>query len=374
MRSFLIVAVLMGCTEVETAEAPAALHHVKRIDVRTSEPATVIAYRAEYSATWIVPTQQRPGHYQLAVTGPYRLTVICEDADTGSVVIRQLARTPEDDRRIDVTCNTLPGAHLVSGTMVQPGGVWLGQLAAFGSAANWMFDLAADRGKHAIVATTDTRIAVRRHVTVKHDTTIAPIDIDAEGHALVPTTFTAGNLHGDETESTAVIWEEIDGTFAFLYAGDPAAAVVAPNAVLRPRDDQFVTLAVHDPNVGRTVTRRYRVGDSTTFPLPSGTLGPVTFDDFAATWTTLPAYENLELSFFAFSFETFTDLQHTLDATRRWVDATGATGAALDLDGVPGMRAAWEIDPTQEYQRFIEASRTLANGDVVSSDISQLVN
>jgi hypothetical protein len=377
MRNSIAVAILVaGCTNAETTEAPAAaLHHAKRIVVRTSEPPTVIAYRAEGSATWSIPTQKSPRHYEFAVTGPYRVAVICENADTGSVAIRQFARTPADDRSLDVTrCNTRAGAHRVTGTMVQPGLVWLGPLAAFGSSSNWAFDLAADRGKHAIIATTDTRIAVRRHVAVKHDTTLAPLDVDTEGHALQPVTFTASNLHGDETESTAVVWVEVDDTMPLVYNGDPAAAMVVPNAALRPRDEQLVTLAVHNPNVGRTITRRYRVGDPTTFPLPSGTLGPVTFDDFAATWTTLPTYEDLELSFYAFSFETFTDLEHRLDATRSWVDATGATGAALDVEDLPGMRPEWEIDPTLQYQRYIEASRTLANGDVVGSDISQTVN
>lgn len=364
--------VLVGACLDEAAPVEIAARHVKIVTVELSEPPTAIAYRDERAGTWRAPAQVTPRRFELAVSGPYRLTVICDEPEAATVRVHQLARTPEDGRSLALACNTNPSPYQIRGTIAQAARVSLGEARVFPDAGE-TFEIGAARGRQTLVAITDTAVAVRRNLVVKHDRTIAPIDVAREGAALVPTVFTASNLDGTETGATAVIFADIGGTSAFVFAGDPTAARVVPSSLLHPRDDQWVTLAIHDPISGRTVTRRYRTGDSTTFPLPLDRLGPVVFDDFAVTWSTLPAYENIELLFAAFSFETFVDVQHRLDLSPRFVDATGATGAALDLD-VPGMRPEWLIDPDSEYQRFIEASRTLPNGDVVSSDISQLVD
>jgi hypothetical protein len=56
----------------------------------------------------------------LDVHGPYVVTVVCEDQ--GAVLAQQVARTPEDGRELDMTCDSwLPAPISLTGTMVQPG-------------------------------------------------------------------------------------------------------------------------------------------------------------------------------------------------------------------------------------------------------------
>jgi hypothetical protein len=150
---------------------------------------------------------------------------------------------------------------------------------AFSRTPDWEFELAADRGTHALVALTDDRIAVRRPITVTNETAITPpIDLQTEGDALVPVTLTPTNLDGTELVMRAVVALQASDTLALIHTGQLASTKVAPNSVLATSDVQEVTVTVHNATVGRTVMRDFRAGDPTTFALPEA-LGPVAFED-----------------------------------------------------------------------------------------------
>jgi hypothetical protein len=375
MRLHIVPLLMIGCVDSETQlrQSDQELHAPRTIRVETGAPPTLIAYRAEAGSTWRIPTAHAPNRFSFQVAGPYRVTVICDEPQNTSVFVYQVARTTDDDRDVAVRCDTVPGRYRVTGSIVQPGEAHLHTSADASSQPNWAFELAADRGRHALVAMTGDRIAVRR-LTVHGDTAVAtPIDVATEGGAFVPVTLTPTNLDGTELVFTGIVTLQAAETFSLLYVGDLGGTRVAPSAVLSAHDDQHVTVTVHSATVGRTVSRAFRAGDPTTFPLPVA-LGPLEFDDFAVTWSTLPDYDVFELTFDAFSFETFTILAHSLELSRRFITATGATGAAVETAGLPGFRPEWQLDPAQEYHRFAGVAHELRNGDVVGSDVSEFVS
>jgi hypothetical protein len=375
LQSFLVVTFVGGCAAEPADRESEAISQsaVAIVTVETVEPPTLIVYRTEASATWQAPLQTGPSRFELAVDGPYRVTVVCDELVNGAVWVRQFARTPDDDRALSLACDTVPSAHHVTGTMLQSGWVRLGTGAAVSRRAGWQFDVPADRGAHALVAYSDDRIAIRRNLAVPGDTALdQPIDLITDGVALEPVTLTPTNLDGTELVSTGIVWLDIAGTPA-LFANPLAETRVVPSSILSPYDVQQVTVTVHNATVGRTVTRAFRAGDSTIFPLPEA-LGPVAFDAESVTWSTLPDFDVFELSFDAFSFETFSLVFHYLEVSQSFIASTAASSVAIDIASIPAFSPTWQIDLSQEHHRFAGVTRELPNGDVVGSDVSEVIN
>ncbi len=346
------------------------------VTVDTLEPPTMIAYRAEGSSSWQTPRTITPTMFELSVTGPYRVTVVCAEEANGFLGVWQAALTPDDPLPTFLTCDTNPPLYTVSGTMVHGGSVALGYIAMGSDLSDWSFELPADAKTYALVATSDGRILVRRGLTVTGSTAIdAPIDVDMEGTPVATTPLSVSNLEASETMTKARVWLETGNTSAILYRGPIAGVTLAPQDVLENEDKQTAVVSAFGDNGSRYALRPLRAGDPTTFELPER-LGPVTFavdgQQLTASWSTLPAFDLVEVSLEAFVGDEF--LFHDLELSRKFIETTGITTATIDTASLPGFLPEWRIDTNQEHTRTVATQRNASATESSGSSVSETVN
>src|SRR5262249_46380816 len=128
----------------------------------------------------------------------------------------------------------------------------------------------------------------------------------------------------------------------------------------------------------RAVVRSpYKIGDPTAFAMPAP-LGPVQFavtgNNLAATWSTLPDYDTLELFALAFSADGSQTWFDDREVSHRYIDATSAANTTLDTD-IPGYLPAWRIDyaHTASVDRALIAAKASGN-DLVFSEFEDLTS
>jgi hypothetical protein len=362
-----------GSGSADGGELPAHL------EIHTSESVALIAFRDEVSADWKLPAPTSPGVFDIELTGPYRIVIVCENPDNFIEVV-EYARTPADERTIDYPCVSEGNyPFTVSGEMLQEGKVFLGLFGIGRAPAPWEFDVPAAAETFDFVAlfgsltTGFEQVAIRRDLVVSGDVSLGTID-EAQEHAqpLIPTEFTAPNLDPAEIKDGFLLVRArntVVSVFAPIESAPGWNVRLLPDSVLRPTDRQWVVLSAFTlpsspsgQQRSRGMTLQVHAGGPTSFPLMDPA-GPVTFETttnrFAATWTSLPSYDELELLRESFSSDSPDFVYHDVVLSRAFVEAVGIATAAVDFTDIPGFKPAWQHDPTHEQTVLFTASAGL---------------
>jgi len=294
---------------------------------------------------------------------------VCDDG-AGNVTTSQFARTLDDDHAIDASCAPASTSGTASGHMVQAGQVALGYSASFSSTPNWDFNLDSGTGTFDLVATSTDHIAVRRAVAISGDTMLVPAIDVAAGSQLVAAAPVVSNLLAGEVVHTSVDLVT-KTTFANIYSGAAADLKIAPDDVMFVSDDQTVSVAADTATGFRTVDRdQFRRGDSTAFTLPEpigATQFPVTNNQLAATWSTLPDHDSLDAWVYWESSDFSRFSYHDIEISAAFVTTTGVTSAPFDV-AIPGYKPEWKLDVTQEYNVGLSALRKTGKDIVISGE------
>jgi hypothetical protein len=328
------------------------------ITVSTGRAPEAIAFRDGLDGEWQVLTPTAAGSYTLEANGPYVVSVVCDVAGL-YITTRQIARTPDDDRALDLKCPTLPMVtSSVVGTVVQPGYLNLGGILDFSDTPDWDITFASPAGTFDLIGVSSDRIAIRRDLAIAGTVDLGTINLDQEGVRLVPSALTVANKLAAETIEAQVLVTTPGAEQGIVHLGSPASAKVAPSEILNERVRQSVTMVAWGDDQSRSVRRDFHAGDPTAFTLPEP-LGAVQFEtatgELVSTWSTLPAHDKIVLSVYG-NLANGTGREHELELSRHFADATGATSATLDTD-FPGAQAAWRLDFAREYQREIRVIR-----------------
>jgi hypothetical protein len=344
------------------------------IVVETDVAPSLIAYR-DGAGAWTTPKMIDVDTFELDVHGPYVVLVACDDG-AGSIITWQLARTPDDERELYMTCyEPLPDTVSVTGTMVQAGRVSAGFSSDSSQTASWSFDVGVDPGTRDVFAYDADRIVSRRNVNVAGATAIEPLDL-TQGVALVTTPLVATNATTSETVSSSINVTSTNTSFFTLFRGAAAITKLTPAGFLIGNDRQSATVTARLGVSSRALRRSpFRVGDPTDFVLPAA-LGSVSYEQAGtsvkATWTTLPAHDFVEITLDAFSEDFTTYFFHDVEISPAYIAATGATSMTIDTD-IPGYKPAWRIDYTKEYFRALLAV-DFRSGEIATSTRSETVN
>jgi hypothetical protein len=116
----LLASLAVGCGDASPAGPPGSI-----VTLETGDPPALIAFRDE-GADWRSLAVAATTTFELEVTGPYEVVVVCESADRRLVAARKYARTLDDERTIDHLCGTAPFPFTVRGQMAESGQVWFG--------------------------------------------------------------------------------------------------------------------------------------------------------------------------------------------------------------------------------------------------------
>ena len=340
------------------------------ITIATAQPDLVMVRDLDGPWTAAMPTHL--GGYVAEVTGPYLATVVCVTMfETIYYETYQFARTPDDPREIVVDCDPDPARNVVvDGHMVQAGRVNLGIQLQRSETANWDYEFSAAPGKRDLVAFSTDRVALRRGIEIAAPgpNVIAPaIDLATEGGALAPSPITIANAQNDESTSGSVRIANPE-TLAILYDGAPEAARAAAPDALIASDDQVARVAAvkvaGTQSYTRQVLRHRFAAAAATFTLPDA-LPTVDLggDELAATWSALPAYDELVLEATS-GIGPDPVLIFEQRTSARFVAATASTSTSFDLD-IPGYLPEWTLNAPRAY-RYFEATRKAGEDDLSS--------
>ncbi len=345
------------------------------ITISTEREPMAIAIRDGLDGEWQVPTPTATGSYKLDVTGPYIVSVVCSAGDGFLITTRQIARTPEDGRELDLSCTEIPKITAdVTAKVVQPGSISLGDVHASSNTASWDLEIGSEAGTFDLIGASADRVLLRRNVAVSGMVDLGTIDIDQQGVALVPAALTVSNAATGETLEAQVTISTPTTETGHVYLGAPAGAKVAPVELLTGDVRQSVTMIGWADDGNRIVRRDFRAGDPAAFTLPAP-LAPVQFDtaggELVATWSTLPEHDKIIVSV-AGSLADGKAREHEIELSQHFVAETGATRATLDTD-LPGYLPAWKLDFAREYLRQVQVVRE-RTGEHASSNSFKLVN
>jgi hypothetical protein len=301
----------------------------------------LIVYR-DGTGPWVVPAMAS-GAYQLHVTDDYQVVAACSFAAVaGNEDSEQLNATFSDGAEQFMFCGS-GGASgtpfAVTGQMLQPGSVHL-EDSAMGSTSPWSFSLNVDAGTHELVAVGATQMLIRRNLALAAATALPDVDLTA-GTAYTPVTATVtGAIATDSIQIRSGLYTGDD--FATLSDTTDSTIVYAPAALLVQNDQGQVDVEVE--NMAKTTSRSAFVFDATptTFTLPPVLTG-VTFGTstpIAATWGTLPAYDNVGIVAFGGTAVSFAE--QNLSATKAWLTKAGVTTLAFASDAT-GYNPAWNV-------------------------------
>lgn len=373
----LVVSLVTSCSD--------GPHAPVQVTIETNAPPALLMFRDEASPTWQTMASDDIHTFELTVTVPYRVVVVCIRPGSpdmlASVQVIQFARTPDDEPSIAADCSYTTRPFTARGVLTEPGVVTLEDRSDRVLAPNGEFSIPAPSGTFDLVVvkgdltTTDQRIAVRRDVAITGDADVGIIDVAQQASALVPITFTCQNCDpGDSLYGEIQLFTR--STIALLsesFGGKVWPGLLAPEAILRSGDRQRVFLSATSPTPGGGVTHfrgslhDFHAGDRTTIELPA-VLGPVSFDMTAdrltATWSSLPAYDGITLSRLSFSDR---GVSHGVNLSRAFVEATAAASVTLDMTDIPGFQDAWRIEPTDSQMRTLDAYRDSGPHDEVES-------
>jgi len=304
------------------------------VKVAASTKPIVFAYR-DGLGPWLQPDPVSDDMYALHVDDDYEVLIGCSTSlgfDTALV-----AATFADGAQFIACGPSLSAAPsvAVTGQMAQAGSVWMQDQATSAMPA-WSFDLSVTPGTHDLIAASPDRIAIQRDLPITGPLTLPALDLTQTGLPLTSVPVTITNPQGDELSSELDL--DLDHDSAFL-PGTGTAVVAPPRSLLAPTDRQLLWVSATSATTSRYADTTFD-GNPTMFTLMPA-LDGVTFtatDPVSAAWGPLPAYTEVLLEVY--------DNRGTqrVRATKRWLEATGATKLAFDVDPVPaGFDRRWAI-------------------------------
>lgn len=371
--TLLLSSLVVGCG-TDTAGPPL-------ITIKSDQAPALVAFRDGIDAPWQTATMKTPTTFEAEVHGPYLVTAVCEDPTTGRSRTLQVARTPDDSHYLALSCDvTAPGEpegeHMITGHMVQAGFVQLGSSSDASDVADWGFQLSAPSRWYDLIAVTAERIALRRAVEVDGDLVVTPpIDVEAEGTALVGVAFTAPNATPDETLVASVdLGTSRTQIPVHVYVGPAATAKTVRDSALLATDTQHVTVRATHGTAWRELRRPFR-GDATEYALPEplgGVQWAIEHGQLSTTWTALPPLEHLSMSARGTVADGTKLTAHDLDMSPRFLAETGTTHIVIDTD-IPGYQPAWRINVMGPYTCDLTATHEVGDA-LATSSVTEAVN
>ena len=382
---------LVGCIdgaapeEAALADPVEALARPATIHISSPFPPALVAFRdATHGGRWQRATRLTPSSFEARVHGPYVVSVVCVDhpifVDLDETITWQVGRTPEDSRELTF-CDVLPTQHTVTGHMVQPGLVQMGDSNDRSTVPDWDFTLPVPAGTFDLIATSADAIAFRRGIPVAGDLALAPaIDMAQEGTGLVDVAFTAANATPDEATQVSVGLFTATSTFipVRIFLGALDAAKAAPATALLPTDTQSVSVRGIGGLGGtgfRALRRPFQVGGDASFTLPpplAGVRWTVARGELALHWAALPEFTLFSGFVGGNATGGLTPVDYLVDLSPRFLAATRIHDFTIDTD-LPGFRPAWKIDFTQFYNRDLTVQNLPEDGVVVTSEVTEFV-
>ncbi len=345
------------------------------ITITTDIAPGLVAFREGATGPWQAATMKSATTFEANVHGPYVLAVQCADVNT---VVQQttystleLAQTPDDPHDVTLTCGVTYRTMFwnVTGQMVQAGKVYSEIFPDMSTTPNWSYAFFTDPGTWDLMAITATDIAFRRALDIHADLVVAPaIDMTQEGTPLVATAFSVTNAAANESLFADVDINNATMSYAQVYGGPLATAMVAPDSVLTAGDQQSASMQATVGINTRALRRPFHAGDNAEYTLPPQSDLALSFQSgqLVATWTTLlPDFDLFDV--YASAFTTMTNTNFDLEMTPAFEAATHATQLVLDTN-IPGYNAAQGIDFMGSFEGSAVVQR-VAN-DVVETTSS----
>jgi hypothetical protein len=361
-----------GCDGTESPGEPIT------VAIASDKAPALVAFRDWLDGSWQAATMKTPTSFEAEVHGPYVITVACEDPAPGNFMISQIARTPDDEHGITLSCDlAAPSTHAVTGHMAQAGTIQIGSEIAVSDTPSWDFALAVPAGTYDLMARTADRIVLRRAIAIAGDVALtSPIDALQEGTALTNVAFSVTNAAPAETLTASVALEQPAPRIPFgVYQGPLATAKLVPDSALAATDKQTAEMLATTAGGYRSLRRPFRAGGSTAYTLPAPLTGVAweqAGDKLAVRWGALPAFDSFTVSVSEGSTDATKVHGHNLKLSPRFVEATGLTRVDIDTE-IAGYKPEWKIDLAGEYQRELFVQHT-ANGEVATNVVHELVN
>jgi hypothetical protein len=356
------------------------------VHVTSAQAPVLVAFRDGFDARWQLAT---PGiAVDVTVHRAYTVAVVCQEPDAWRTWQFSGYAQFLNDTLVTTPCAAPPARHKVTGRVARAGAVTFADASAQSTVDDWSFELSVPAGTYDLIATTengatqvDHRIAVRRGIVVTGDLALAgTVDVDTEGVALVPVALVPDAPlpaeSGESLRAVVALQTTHSPVPAPVSEGLAASALVAPQALLIADDVQTAALeAVEvDAKTGsvaaRGLRRSFRIGDATTFALPSGIAEAVWRVDASQPSVALPELppkvDLLQVTATGTSGDG-KSATYELDVSPTFLLATGGV-ADLTLDTVlPSYQAAWRIDFTRAYSLSAASSHKVDVGVEIAS-------
>jgi hypothetical protein len=330
----------------------------------------LIEYR-DGTGPWVVPALSNQ-QYQLHVTDDYQVVVACSFSGlAGNTDSEQLNATFGDGAMQFMFCQSgsTGVTYAATGQMLQPGSVDMEDTAK-GTTSPWSFSLNVSAGMHELVAVGATKMLVRRNLSVTAATAVADVDVAMAGTVFPTATATVAGADPSDTIEIQSAWFTGHDS-AMLSDTKDLTLIQPPNSLIAANDEP--ELQVEVTNTANTVTRSIFVAGpeaGTTFTLPPVLTG-VTFgasSPVSATWGTLPEYTTVNVVAFGGTQSAF--LEQRVNATKGWLDKTGATSLAFQSDA-PHYDPAWNVPIAGAFIEFAVGDSTDSHGSATYSSVLQ---
>lgn len=376
---------ITGAAACDGGEATAPAQPVRLL---TYEPPALVAFRDEMNPEWLALPVGKSSVYELGVNGRYEIAVGCEGlGEQPAVSVTVYGRTPEDGTELNHRCPRRSRPYRLRANVVQSGDLTFDGRSQ-GSTGHWWFEVSAAPGSFALVmrhrpymATAD-HIGIRRDIEIVGDTDLGEIDPSQEAtFALLPREVVISNQLAEERLRLSVSLLAGGTRVSLLPQSDRGPAMVAPDDLLLPADQQLLTVSTSSPpdsvslGRGRSLTRELRAGPPIHVTLPEP-LESVMIESAphrtVASWVDLPAHDVVMLSSNSLGTSLSSSRSHQLVVSRAFLAETGARSLTLDLRGIPGMKSEWLHDPALDLGEGL-AVRRMVDGDEQTSRVSKSI-
>ena len=373
MRSLIIISSPLLCSSLLAAcgdDAPKV--EPTTITISSDKAPALVAFRDGLDADWQAATMKTATSYEAVVHGPYVVTVACEGA--AELATTQIARTPDDEHAIAVSCEVAaPATHAITGHMAEAGRIQMGAAHATSTTAGWDFNMAVPNGTYDLMALNDDKIVLRRGIEVSGDLALTPeINLSQDGKLLAEVAFTAPNAAATETLVASVDLDK-PGTPYSIYSGPIATVKAIPDTLLVAADPQTASVKASTAGGFRALRRPFRVGGKTEFTLPAPLTG-VKWEQaegkLALSWSAMPAFDSFVVG--VTGEKNGKQQSQSLELSPRFVQETGIARTDVDTD-IAGYKPEWKIDLAKEYSRELLVQKT-SNGEVATISVSETVN
>jgi hypothetical protein len=308
----------------------------------------LLLYR-DGAGPWQAPTPgSEPGMYTINVTTDYQVVLVCATGTSAGSDFdaEELNATLGENSMPFMFCGTgstsTAGTVKVSGTMTQPGSVWM-----YGNASSktgpWSYSLDVPPRTHDLFAIGDGRIQIQRGLSITAATTEPNLDVDANGTALTQVLLTISGLAGDDAVSTETSLFTAND-FALLDATGTTAETV-PSGLLQQNDFQLLDVSAVGPTTSRRASTPFS-GTETSFSLLPRLTG-ITISSGSASWSSLPDPSYTSIDLFLNGTGTSITEQH-VSASAGWLASKSASSVSFDTSA-PGYAASWKVDLSTAY-------------------------